>query len=327
MSVMEVSHRGADFIECAERAEASFRKLLSVPEHYRVLFVAGGATGQFAAVPLNLAPPGSTVDYVLTGSWGKKAAGEAARYAEVNIAADSEASRYTEIPTVASWQRSADAAYLHYTPNETIVGVEFHEIPDVGSTPLVADMSSTILSCPLDVGRFGVIYAGAQKNIGPAGLGIVIVRDDLIGRARRETPGVFDYKITAESDSMWNTPPTFAWYLAGLVFEWLEEQGGLATMAERNARKAEMLYAAIDASQFYANPVRKDCRSRMNVPFTLADASLDKTFLKESEAAGLTNLKGHRLVGGMRASLYNAMPVEGVEALIEFMSDFESRRG
>ncbi|MBN1237071.1 MAG: 3-phosphoserine/phosphohydroxythreonine transaminase [Gammaproteobacteria bacterium] len=326
MSVMEVSHRGADFIDCAARAEAALRRLLRIPDNYRVLFTAGGATAQFAAVPLNIAPAGSTVDYVLTGSWGKKAAGEAARYATVNIAADAESSRYTEIPDPEAWQLTSDAAYVHYTPNETIVGVEFPSIPEVGDVPLVADMSSTILSRPLDVGRFGIIYAGAQKNIGPAGLGIVIVRDDLVGRARRETPGVFDYKIAAESDSMWNTPPTFAWYLAGLVFEWLEEQGGLDAMAERNRRKADLLYGAIDASDFYANPVRKDCRSWMNVPFTLADSALDKAFLEESKAAGLTNLKGHRLVGGMRASLYNAMPEEGVRALIDFMADFEARR-
>jgi phosphoserine aminotransferase len=327
MSVIEVSHRGADFIDCAARAEASLRRLLQVPEHYKVLFMAGGATAQFAAVPLNLAPPGSTVDYVLTGSWGKKAVGEAARYAEVNVAADASASHFTEIPDVAAWKLSADAAYVHYTPNETIVGVEYHFIPEVGDVPLVADMSSTILSRPLDVARFGVIYAGAQKNIGPAGLGVVIVREDLIGKARRETPGVMDYKIMAESDSMWNTPPTFAWYLSGLVFEWLEAQGGLAVMADRNARKARMLYEAIDRSEFYTNRVREDCRSWMNVPFTLADSSLDKAFLEESNAAGLTNLKGHRLVGGMRASLYNAMPEEGVAALIEFMDDFATRKG
>src|SRR5690606_1856353 len=248
-------------------------------------------------------------------------------YCSVNVAADAEPSRFTEIPSRESWRLTRGASYVHVTPNETIVGVEFHEIPDVGDVPLVADMSSTILSRPIDVGRFGIIYAGAQKNIGPAGLGIVIVREDLIGRARRETPGIFDYKIAAESDSMWNTPPTFAWYLAGLVFEWLEEQGGLAVMAERNRAKAEKLYAAIDASDFYSNKVRPECRSWMNVPFTLADSALDKAFLEESKAAGLTNLKGHRMVGGMRASLYNAMPMEGVDALIEFMTDFEKRRG
>lgn len=326
MSVMEVSHRGADFVECAAEAERRLRGLLEVPEHYKVLFLAGGATAQFAAIPLNIAPEGATVDYLITGSWGKKAASEAARYANVNIVAEPGSAGYTEIPERASWQLTPDAAYFHYTPNETIVGVEFHDVPEVDGVPLVADMSSTILSRPLDVSRFGIIYAGAQKNIGPAGLGIVIVREDLIGRARRETPGIFDYKIAAESDSMWNTPPTFAWYLAGLVFEWLEEQGGLAAVAERNRAKAEKLYAAIDASDFYTNNVRPECRSWMNVPFTLADSALDKAFLEESKAAGLTNLKGHRLVGGMRASLYNAMPIEGVEALIEFMADFEKRR-
>ncbi len=327
MSVMEVSHRGSEFIDCAADAERRLRSLLGVPEHYKVLFMAGGATAQFAAVPLNIAPEGSTADYVITGSWGKKAAGEAARYCKVNVAADSEPSRYTEVPAPDGWQLTPGAAYAHITPNETIVGVEFHEFPDVGDVPLVADMSSTILSRPLDVERFGIIYAGAQKNIGPAGLGIVIVREDLIGRARRQTPGVFDYKIMAEADSMWNTPPTFSWYLAGLVFEWLEEQGGLTAMGARNREKAEALYRAIDASGFYSNPVQPDYRSWMNIPFTLADAALDKQFLAESKDAGLTNLKGHRLVGGMRASLYNAMPLEGVQALIEFMADFEKRRG
>ncbi|HEX5420369.1 MAG TPA: 3-phosphoserine/phosphohydroxythreonine transaminase [Gammaproteobacteria bacterium] len=326
MSVIEVSHRGADFVDCAARAEAGLRELLGVPESYKVLFLAGGATAQFAAVPLNIAPPGSKVDYVLTGSWGKKALGEAARYAETHVVADNSPSKFTEIPDPASWQLSSDAAYVHYTPNETIVGVEFGFIPEVGGKPLVADMSSTILSRPVDVSRFGIIYAGAQKNIGPAGLAIVIVREDLIGRARRETPGILDYKIMADGNSMWNTPPTFSWYLSGLVFDWLKEQGGLTVMAERNRRKAEKLYAAIDGSDFYANPVRPDCRSWMNVPFTLADAALDKAFLEESKAAGLTNLKGHRLVGGMRASLYNAMPETGVDALIGFMTDFEARR-
>ncbi len=326
MSVIEVSHRGADFIDCAARAEASLRELLAVPEHYKVLFMAGGATAQFAAVPLNIAAAGSTVDYVVTGSWGKKAIGEAARYAEVNVAADASGGGFTEIPDRAGWKLTRDAAYVHYTPNETIVGVEFHSIPDVGNVPLVADMSSTILSRPLNVGRFGIIYAGAQKNIGPAGLAIVIVREDLVGRARRETPGVLDYKTMAESDSMWNTPPTFSWYLSGLVFDWVKAQGGLTAMAERNGRKAQKLYAAIDGSEFYTNRVRPDCRSWMNVPFTLADSALDKAFLEESKAAGLTNLKGHRLVGGMRASIYNAMPEEGVDALISFMRDFESRR-
>jgi phosphoserine aminotransferase len=327
MSVMEVSHRGADFVDFAARSEASLREILDVPDDYHVLFLAGGATLQFASIPLNLAPADATVDYVVTGSWGKKAVGEAQRYARVNIAADSAASKYTEIPDRATWALSDNAAYVHYTPNETIVGVEFHDIPDVGSVPLVADMSSTILSRPLDVNRFGLIYAGAQKNIGAAGLCVLIVRKDLTGHARKETPGVIDYKVMADNDSMWNTPATFSWYIAGLVFEWIKEQGGLSALAERNQRKADKLYAVIDQSDFYANPVRKDCRSWMNVPFTLADDQLDKTFIAEAAEAGLTNLKGHRLVGGMRASLYNAMPEAGVDALIDFMNDFERRRG
>ncbi|HEX6998710.1 MAG TPA: 3-phosphoserine/phosphohydroxythreonine transaminase [Gammaproteobacteria bacterium] len=325
MSVMEVSHRGKHFVELAARSERNLRELLGVPDHYKVLFLAGGATLQFASVPLNLAPPGATVDYVITGNWGKKAADEAARYATVNVAADAKDSRYTTIPDPATWRVSENAAYLHYTPNETIYGVEFQDVPEVSDAPLAADFSSTILSRPLDVTRFGVIYAGAQKNIGPAGLALVIVREDLIGRARRECPGVIDYAVMAKHDSMWNTPPTFGWYLAGLVFEWLKEQGGLAAMAERNRRKAEKLYAAIDASSLYHNPVDKRYRSWMNVPFTLADSSLDQRFLQEAEEAGLTNLKGHRSVGGMRASLYNAMPEEGVDALIAFMKDFERR--
>ena len=327
MSVMEVSHRGTDFIELAARSEAVLRELLAVPENYRVLFLAGGATLQFASVPLNLAPEGATVDYVITGSWGKKAAEEGARYATVNIAADSEATRYTQIPDPKSWRVSKDAAYLHYTPNETIVGVEFHWIPEVSKAPLVADMSSTLLSRPVDVSRFGVIYAGAQKNIGVAGVALVIVRDDLLGRARPITPGVINYQTMAQADSMWNTPATFSWYIAALVFDWLKEQGGLRAMALRNHSKAHKLYAAIDASEFYANPVDPACRSWTNVPFTLRDSALEKAFLSEALDAGLSNLKGHRLVGGMRASIYNAMPEAGVDALIEFMRDFERRKG
>ena len=327
MSVMEVSHRGKDFIEFAAKSEADLKELLGIPSNYRVLFLAGGATLQFASVPLNLAPEGATVDYALTGSWGKKAADEAARYANVNIVADNSASRYTTIPDPNTWQVSDSAAYLHYTPNETIVGVEFHSVPEVSDAPLAVDMSSTLLSRPIDVSRFGVIYAGAQKNIGAAGIAVVIVREDLIGRARRETPGVIDYKIMAESDSMWNTPPTFSWYISGLVFEWLKEQGGLEIMAERNRRKAAKLYAAIDDSDFYTNAVEPACRSWMNVPFTLADGALEKLFVAEAGEAGLANLKGHRLVGGMRASIYNAMPEAGIDALIDFMRDFEARKG
>ncbi len=327
MSVMEVSHRGTDFIEFAAQSERNLRALLNVPASYKVLFLQGGATLQFAAVPLNLAPADAVVDYVVTGNWGEKAVQEAQRYARVNVAANSKSTKFTTIPDPRTWQVSDGAAYLHYTPNETVFGVEFHDIPRVSDAPLVADMSSTLLSRPIDVSRFGVIYAGAQKNIGPAGLAIVIVREDLVGRARRETPGVIDYKTMAENDSMWNTPSTLSWYFAGLVFEWLAEQGGLEAMGKLNQRKAAKLYAAIDDSGYYKNPVDKACRSWMNIPFTLPDAALDKPFLQEAKAAGLTNLKGHRVVGGMRASLYNAMPEAGVDALIAFMRDFAKRNG
>ena len=327
MSVMEISHRGKDFMTVAAKAEQDVRDLLAIPDDYSVLFTQGGATLQFSMVPLNLSAEGDTVDYVLTGSWSKKAIAEAEKYCSVNVAADASAGNFSDIPAQESWRRSDDAAYLHYTPNETIAGVEFQFIPDAGDTPLVADMSSTILSRPLDVSRFGVIYAGAQKNIGPAGLTLVIVRNDLLSRARSSTPNLLRYSVYAESDSMSNTPPTFAWYVAGLVFEHLKEQGGLTVMAEINERKAAKLYAAIDESGFYSNPVKKDCRSWMNVPFFLKNSSLDAKFLQESAAAGLTNLKGHRSVGGMRASIYNAVPEAAVDALIEFMLEFEKANG
>jgi phosphoserine aminotransferase len=327
MSVMEVSHRGSAFIEFAAKSERDLRELLGVPDNYKVLFLHGGATLQFAAIPLNIAPPGAVVDYVVTGNWSEKAVQEAQRYVNVNTAATSKATNFTTIPDPATWKVSKNAAYLHYTPNETVFGVEFHSVPDVTDAPLVVDMSSTLLSRPIDVSRFGIIYAGAQKNIGPAGLALVIVREDLIGRARRETPGVVDYKLMAENDSMWNTPSTLSWYFAGLVFEWLKEQGGLAAMAKVNQRKAAKLYSAIDGSGYYKNPVDKACRSWMNVPFTLPSEELDKPFLKAADAAGLTNLKGHRMVGGMRASIYNAMPEAGVDALIDFMGDFAKRHG
>jgi phosphoserine aminotransferase len=327
MSVMEVSHRGTDFIEFAAQSERTLRTLLRVPESYKVLFLQGGATLQFAAVPLNLAPVGAVADYVVTGNWGEKAVQEAERYVSVNVAATSKAAKFTTVPDPRTWQVTSSAAYLHYTPNETVFGVEFHSVPQVSDAPLVADMSSTLLSRPIDVSRFGVIYAGAQKNIGPAGLAIVIVREDLLGRARRETPGVIDYKTMAENDSMWNTPSTLSWYFAGLVFDWLAEQGGLEAMGKINERKAAKLYGAIDSSGFYKNPVDKAYRSWMNIPFTLPDPALDKPFLQEAKAAGLTNLKGHRVVGGMRASLYNAMPEAGVDALIAFMADFAKRNG
>ena len=326
MSVMEVSHRGKEFVELAARAEASVRELLAVPDNYSVLFTQGGATMQMAMAPLNLAGPEDTVDYIVTGSWGKKAAGEARKFCNVNVAADAADRNFTYIPEESGWQRSDGAAYLHYTPNETIAGVEFHFVPG-GDTPLVADMSSTILSRPIDVSRFGVIYAGAQKNIGPAGITMVIVRNDLLDRVRPNNAHLMTWKSYAESDSMTNTPPTFAWYVADLVFDYLKNRGGLAAMAVVNERKAGKLYAAIDESPFYSNPVAKDCRSWMNVPFILADDSLDAKFLEESNAAGLTNLKGHRSVGGMRASIYNAVSEEAVDTLIDFMAHFEKTNG
>ena len=326
-SVMEVSHRGRDFTEVAERAEADLRELLAIPSGYRVLFMQGGATMQFAAVPMNLAPPGSSADYVNTGHWSDRAIREARRFVDVAVIADEAASSYTTVPGAAALRPRRNAAYLHYTPNETIGGVEFPYVPDSGDVPLVADMSSTILSRPIDVSRFGVIYAGAQKNIGPSGITVVIVREDLARGSRPGTPSVLDYRAVAEAGSMLNTPPTFAWYFAGLVFQWLKREGGVAEMARRNRAKSEALYAAIDASPFYSNPVAKECRSWMNVPFRLARPELDKHFLSEAEAAGLTHLAGHRSVGGMRASLYNAMPIEGVRALVDFMADFERRHG
>jgi phosphoserine aminotransferase len=326
MSVMEMSHRGKEFMAIAERAEADLRRLLDIPAGYRVLFLQGGATLQFGAVPFNLAGAGDKADYVVTGSWSKKALAEGRRFVAARVAADSAGNGHTAIPEPGDWQLSPDAAYLHYTPNETIGGVEFHFVPEAAA-PLVADMSSTLLSRRLEVGRFGLIYAGAQKNIGPAGLTIVIIREDLIGRAREGTPAMMDYREHAEAGSMLNTPPTWAWYIAGLVFEWLLDQGGLAEMERRNRRKAETLYSAIDQSGFYASPVAKACRSWMNVPFTLADPALDAQFLEQAKKAGLTTLKGHRSVGGMRASLYNAMPQEGVEALVAFMREFERNSG
>jgi phosphoserine aminotransferase len=328
MSVMELSHRGKPFTAAAEEAEALLRELLGVPGSYKVLFMQGGATGQFAAVPLNLARAAATLDYLNTGSWSKKAIAEARRLsATVNVAADEAASHYTTVPAPGSLRLSPEAAYVHYTANETIGGVEFPYIPATGAVPLVTDMSSSILSRPIEVAKFGLIYAGAQKNIGPAGLTLVIVREDLIGRAREGTPLVWDYRAVAAENSMLNTPPTFAWYVAGLVFKWLKRGGGLALMGERNAAKARLLYETIDSSGFYSNPVAKNCRSLMNVPFTLADPVLDQAFLTEARAAGLANLAGHRSVGGMRASIYNAMPLAGVEALVAFMWEFARRHG
>ncbi len=327
MCVAEMSHRGKEFMSIAASAEADLRELLNIPEHYKVLFLQGGASLQFAMVPLNLLGDIGRADYLKTGSWSKKAIAEAKRFGEVRIAGDTEDSRFTRAPVQDELRLNPDAAYVHYTPNETIEGVEFPYVPETGDIPLVADMSSTLLSRPIDVSRFGLIYAGAQKNIGPAGLTIVIVREDLIGKAQSYVPTMLDYKTHAEHGSMYNTPPTYAWYLAGLVFQWLKGIGGLSAMAEINARKAKRLYEAIDASDFYHNPVEPQSRSWMNVPFRLARPELDETFLKEAKAAGLTTLQGHRSVGGMRASIYNAMPEAGVEALIAFMQDFERRYG
>jgi phosphoserine aminotransferase len=324
MSVMEVSHRGQAFLEVAAAAESDLRELLSIPRNYKVLFMQGGASAQFALVPMNLTTPACTVDYINTGHWSRKAVDEAARYCQVHIAADA-GGDYTHVPGPSDLKFSANPTYVHYTPNETIGGVEFGYVPDSGAATLVADMSSNILSQPIDVGRFGLIYAGAQKNIGPAGLVIVIVREDLLGRARAETPLVFNYQAVADQQSLLNTPPTFAWYMAGLVFKWLKAQGGVRAMQERNHIKARTLYAAIDASALYQNPVAPDSRSRMNVTFTLRKPDLDAMFLREAAAAGLQGLKGHRVVGGMRASLYNAMPLEGVLKLVDFMHEFARR--
>ena len=326
LSIMEMSHRSDEFVAVANRAEADFRDLLSIPDDYAVLFLQGGASTQFAAVPLNLLGEKTAADYVNTGEWSKKAIKEAGRFCDVKVVPSSEASRFTTTPPFASWSLNKDAAYLHYTPNETIGGVEFSWIPEV-DVPLVADMSSTILSRPIDIERFGVIYAGAQKNIGPAGLTMAIVRKDLLDRARPECPAMLSYKIAADNDSMYNTPPTYSIYLAGLVFQWLQKQGGLEAIESVNCRKADKLYGYIDGSGFYANPVELASRSLMNVPFTLANDKLDKQFLAESEQAGLLNLKGHRSVGGMRASIYNAVSEIAVDALIDFMKDFAQRNG
>ena len=324
MSVMEISHRSKAFVEVAAQAESDLRELMSIPAHFKVLFMQGGASAQFSLVPLNLSTPQSTVDYVNTGHWSQRGISEAARYCKVHVAGDA-GGDYSRVPPQRELRFSSNAAYAHYTPNETISGVEFGYVPDTGGVPLVADMSSSILSRPIDVARFGLIYAGAQKNIGPSGLTVVIVREDLIGNARADTPHVFDYKAIADGQSMLNTPPTFAWYMAGLVFKWLKAAGGVSAVGERNQAKAEALYAAIDASRLYQNSVAADSRSRMNVTFRLSNPDLDQEFLKAAAAAGLQGLKGHRALGGMRASIYNAMPMEGVQKLIAFMGEFEHR--
>ncbi|MBW7982391.1 3-phosphoserine/phosphohydroxythreonine transaminase [Enterobacillus tribolii] len=328
-SVMEISHRSKEFMQVAAEAEQDLRDLLKVPDNYKVLFCHGGARAQFAAVPLNLLGNSQSADYMDGGYWAHCAVKEALKYCTPVVCdittrnADGEQA----IKPMREWTLTDDSAFLHFCPNETIDGIAIDEQPDFGDKVVVADFSSTILSRPLDVSRYGLIYAGAQKNIGPAGITVVIVREDLLGKARKELPSILDYKVLAENDSMFNTPPTFAWYLSGMVFKWLKEQGGLTEMQKRNQAKAELLYSAVDGSDFYSNSVAKTNRSWMNVPFQLADPKLDPLFLEEAKAAGLHALKGHRVVGGMRASIYNAMPIEGVKALTDFMAGFERRHG
>lgn len=326
MSVMEMSHRGKEYMGIHAQAEADLRELMGIPANYKVLFLQGGAHLQFSMIPFNLLRGKTTADYVYTGEWSKKAIGEAKKFCNVNVVADNKDKNCTYVPDFKSWKLDKEAAYVHYTPNETIGGVEFDWVPDTGKVPLVADMSSNILSRKIDVSRFGLIYAGAQKNIGPAGLTLVIVREDLVGHANPSLPTMLDYKTHADNDSMYNTPPTFAIYMAGLVFQWLKKKGGIAAMETANIAKAKILYDAIDESNgFYNCPVNKADRSRMNVPFTLKDANLDAEFLKQADARGLLQLKGHRSVGGMRASIYNAMPLEGVQSLVGFMKEFAAK--
>jgi phosphoserine aminotransferase len=327
MSVMEMSHRGKEFIAIHAEAEALLRKLLAVPANYKVLFMQGGAIGENAIVPMNLLRGRSGADYIDTGEWSKKSLKEAQKYCTVNVAASAKDSGYTRIPPRESWKLDPNAAYVHICSNETIGGVQYHWTPDVGAVPLVADMSSDILSRPVDVSKYGLIYGGAQKNMGPSGLTIVIVRDDLIGQALPACPSAFDYKLVADNDSMYNTPPTYAIYIAGLVLKWIEGQGGLAAMEAHNRRKAALLYDYLDTTSFYKCPVAKADRSLMNVPFKLKDESRDEAFLKGAQARGMVQLKGHRSVGGMRASIYNAMPVEGVKALVSYMKEFEAQHG
>ena len=337
VSVMEMSHRGREFMSIHAKALADLRELLAVPPSHRILFMQGGALAENAIVPMNLLRGRAQADYLVTGQWSKKSAAEAARYARVNVVADASRAtgRFDHVPPQSDWQLSPEAAYLHICTNETIDGVEFQQAPAAGDAPhavpagvpVVADMSSHLLSRRIDVSRYGCIYGGAQKNIGPAGLTIVIVADELLGQAHPFTPTAFDYRVVADNDSMFNTPPTFAIYMAGLVFEWIKAQGGLDALEARNVAKADMLYGRIDASGFYTNPVRRQDRSRMNVPFFLPDARLEPAFLEGAQAAGLVQLKGHRSVGGLRASIYNAMPIEGVAALVAYMDEFERTHG
>ena len=325
-SVMEMSHRSAEFISIIEQAEQDLRDLLAIPDHYKVLFMQGGASSQFAMLPMNLLGENTQADYFNTGQWSKKAIAEAKRYCDVNVVASGDDQNFCYVPKSTDWKLSDSAAYVHYVANETIGGLEFAEVPEVGDKVLVADMSSTLLSRPIDVSRYGVIYAGAQKNIGPAGLTLVIIDESLLGKASAQTPAMFNYEVAAKNASLYNTPPSYSIYLAGLVFKWLKNLGGLEAMAEINERKAKKLYGFIDQSDFYANPVELESRSWMNVPFTLANADLDKEFLVQAEQRRLLNLKGHRSVGGMRASIYNAVPEKAVDALIEFMADFEQQQ-
>ena len=327
MSVMEMSHRGKEFTAIAAQAERDLRDLLAVPASHRILFMQGGAIAENAIVPLNLLRGRRSADYIDTGHWSQRSIQEARRYGEVNVAASGADSGYTAIPARAQWRLDPQAAYVHICSNETIDGVQYPGTPEVGDVPLVADMSSDILSRPLDVSKYGLIYGGAQKNIGPSGLTLVIVREDLLGQAHPLCPSAFDYKTVADNGSMYNTPPTYAIYIAGLVFQWLKAQGGLAEMARRNAVKAALLYDCIDASGLYRCPVDRACRSLMNVPFRLRDESLDAAFLEGAQARGLVQLKGHRSVGGMRASIYNAMPLAGVQALVDYLREFEARHG
>lgn len=327
MSVMEMSHRSPEYVGIVEKAEADLRTLLAVPDNYRVLFLQGGATGQFSGIPMNLLRGHSKACYVDTGVWSEKAIAEAGKYCEVKVVASSRAQHYSTIPARDTWQIDRDAAYLHYTSNETIGGLQFKEIPDAESLPLVCDMSSDILSRPIDISRFGLIYAGAQKNMGPSGICVIFVRDDLIGQALPVTPAIFDYRKQADNGSMLNTPATYNWYLLGLVLEWLIEQGGMPAMEAHNVSKAAKLYAAIDASSLFSNPIEPVYRSIMNVTFTLADARLEPLFLEAAHGAGLVNLEGHRTVGGFRASIYNAMPESGVDALISVMTEFDKKHG
>lgn len=326
-SVMEVSHRGQAFIDCAAEAERDLRELMGISEDYAVLFLQGGATALAALLPMNLAGPEGVADYLITGHWGEKALENAKPSLQARVVASGKDGGFKTIPDRDSWRLSERPAYFHYTSNETIHGVEFHDVPEVGDTPLVADFSSNLLSRPIEVSRFGVVYGGAQKNLGPAGITIAVIRRDLLGRHGRALPPIFELKNQVENDSMFNTPATFPWYVVGLVLKWLKAEGGAAAMERRNRRKAEMLYQAIDGSGYYRNEVDTSCRSWMNVPFSLPKPELDKLFLEQAQQAGLLGLKGHRALGGMRASLYNAMPVEGVQALVDFMGDFARRNG